>query len=110
MRRSLVLMGVLGAVAVLVVLFLRLGAAPATSQASKAPATPWNEPDLQGIWTDEYQTPLQRPERFAGREFMTEEEQAELDRQRGAMLGRDRRGQARTERDVAGAYNAVFES
>ena len=22
--------------------------------------TPWGEPDLQGIWTDEFDTPLQR--------------------------------------------------
>jgi hypothetical protein len=75
-----------------------------------APRTPWGEPDLQGIWTDEYQTPLQRPARFANREFFTEEERAELDARRGAMIGRDRRGAARSERDVAGAYNAVFES
>jgi len=72
--------------------------------------TPWNEPDLQGIWTDEYQTPLQRPARFADREFLTEAEQAELDQRRNSLQGRDRRGQAGTERDVAGAYNAVFES
>jgi hypothetical protein len=79
-------------------------------KAGPAPRTPWDEPDLQGIWTDEYQTPLQRPARFANREFFTEEERAELDARRGAMIGRDRRGAARSERDVAGAYNAVFES
>ncbi|HEV8316478.1 MAG TPA: hypothetical protein VGQ10_03675 [Vicinamibacterales bacterium] len=79
-------------------------------KAGPAPRTPWGEPDLQGIWTDEYQTPLQRPARFANREFFTEEERAELDARRGAMIGRDRRGAARSERDVAGAYNAVFES
>ena len=87
--------------------------APKKETATKpgpAPRTAWGEPDLQGIWTDEYQTPLQRAARFANREFFTEEERAELDARRGAMLGRDRRGQARSERDVAGAYNAVFES
>ena len=26
--------------------------------------TPWGEPDLQGIWTLETDTPLQRPARF----------------------------------------------
>jgi len=72
--------------------------------------TPWGEPDLQGIWTDPYQTPLERPVRFGGRELLSEDERAELDRRRGALRGRDRRGQARSERDVAGAYNAVFES
>ena len=36
--------------------------APATSGAAPAAAltTPWGEPDLQGIWTDESDTPLQR--------------------------------------------------
>ena len=110
-RRSLALMGGLGAVIVgAVIVFLKMGVIPVTSQARKAPTTPWSEADLQGIWTDEYQTPLQRPARFGGREMLTNEEQAELDKRRSAMLGRDRRGQARSERDVAGAYNAVFES
>lgn len=81
------------------------GTEPATSL-----TTPWGEPDLQGIWTDAYQTPLERPARFAGREILTEEERAELDARRGAQRGRDRRGQPGSERDVAGAYNAAFES
>jgi hypothetical protein len=29
--------------------------------AATALKTPWGEPDLQGIWTDEVETPLQRP-------------------------------------------------
>jgi hypothetical protein len=72
--------------------------------------TAWGEPDLQGIWTDEFQTPLQRPARYASKESFTEEERAELDRQRGALLRRDTRVTIGTERDVAGAYNAVFQS
>ena len=31
--------------------------------------TPWGEPDLQGIWTDEFDTPLQRPAKYANRSF-----------------------------------------
>jgi hypothetical protein len=72
--------------------------------------TPWGEPDLQGIWTDETNTPLQRPARFANQEFFTEEQRAELDRQRAALLGRDKRGERGSELDVAGAYNAEFNS
>jgi hypothetical protein len=34
-------------------------------RAEFAPATAWGEPDLQGIWTLETDTPLQRPPRFA---------------------------------------------
>jgi hypothetical protein len=81
-----------------------------SAAAGAALTTAWGAADLQGIWTDEFQVPLQRPARFGTRELFTDEERAELDRQRSEMLGRDRRGQAGTERDVAGAYNAVFES
>lgn len=48
------------------------------------PRTPWGDPDLQGIFTNsnEYATPFERPERFAGRrlEDITDEELAGLRR------------------------------
>src|ERR1700716_3927515 len=62
-----------------------------TSAQSPALKTPWGEPDLQGIWTDETDTPLQRSPKYASQEFFTEAQRAELDRQRSAFLGRDRR-------------------
>ncbi len=70
--------------------------------------TPWGEPDLQGIWTDETDTPLQRSPKYANQEFFTEAQRAELDRQRSAMQGRERRAERGTVADVAGAYNDVF--
>jgi len=83
---------------------------PASAQAAPPPAltTPWGEPDLQGIWTDETDTPLQRSPKYANQEFFTEAERAELDRQRSAMQGRERRAERGTVADVAGAYNDVF--
>src|ERR1700736_4539473 len=88
--------------------------APATSVAAPAPAsalkTPWGEPDLQGIWTDETDTPLQRSPKFANQEFFTGAQREELDRERSALLRRDKRVERGTELDVAGAYNAVFMS
>jgi hypothetical protein len=45
-----------------------------------APRTPDGHPDLQGIWDYRSATPLQRPQQFAGREFMTAEEAAEYER------------------------------
>jgi hypothetical protein len=102
MRPSLALSG---ATSALVVATLLIG----TGQ-SASTTTPWGDPDLQGIWTDVYDTPLQRPARFAGREFLTEEEVAALDTQRSAILRRDHREPQGSERDVSGAYNAVFES
>jgi hypothetical protein len=70
--------------------------------------TPWGEPDLQGIWTDETDTPLERSPKFANQEFFTEAQREELDRQRSSMLGRDQRAERGTTADVAGAYNDVF--
>jgi hypothetical protein len=72
--------------------------------------TPWGDPDLQGIWTDETSTPLQRSPKYASQEFFTEEQRAELDKARSELLGRDRRVERGTELDVAGAYNAQFVS
>ena len=72
--------------------------------------TPWGEPDLQGIWTDESDTPLQRSPKFANQETFTEAQRAELDRERSALMRRDKRVERGTELDVAGAYNAVFTS
>jgi hypothetical protein len=84
--------------------------AGAAAKTATAPKTPWGEPDLQGIWTDDFQTPLQRASRYANKELFTDEERAELDRQRAAILRRDQRVTQGSERDVAGAYNAVFQS
>jgi hypothetical protein len=44
--------------------------------------TPWGEPDLQGIWTDETDTSLQRPAKYANQEFFTTAQQEELDQER----------------------------
>jgi hypothetical protein len=83
---------------------------PAPSTAAPALKTPWGEPDLQGIWMDESDTPLQRSPKFANQEFFTEAQRAELDKERAALLGRDKRVERGTELDVAGAYNAAFMS
>jgi len=85
---------------------------PTASATAPAPTlkTPWGEPDLQGIWMDESDTPLQRPAKYANQEFFTEAQRAELDKERAALLGRDKRVERGTELDVAGAYNAAFMS
>jgi hypothetical protein len=84
--------------------------APAASVAAPVPAlkTAWGEPDLQGIWTDETDTPFQRSARYANQEFFTEAQRAELDKVRSTLRGRDMRGERGSERDVSGAYNAVW--
>jgi hypothetical protein len=114
MRRRL--LAVLGVVAVILAVIVLLRVAPVgiagqtPAAAGSATKTAWGDPDLQGIWTDEFQTPLQRQAKYAGKELFTEQERAELDNQRAGILRRDQRVEIGTERDVAGAYNAVFQS
>src|SRR5207249_9317203 len=47
------------------------------------PRTPWGDPDIQGIFTtdDELGVPFERPEQFAGREIVTDEEFAQREEQ-----------------------------
>src|SRR5580693_5832325 len=79
-----------------------------TSAETPSLKTAWGEPDLQGIWTVETDTPFQRSPKYANREFFTEAERAEFDRVRTDLRGRDNRGARGSERDVSGAYNNVF--
>jgi hypothetical protein len=74
--------------AVMVLLILLSGVA--TAQAPKAaatakkwtpPHTPWGDPDLQGIWSNATLTPIERPEELGEKEFLTDDEAAELEKQ-----------------------------
>src|SRR5262245_7892854 len=73
------------------------------------PKTTWGEPDLQGTWFVLESVPLERPAQYAGRAFLTEDEVAALDKQKAVDPGRNSRSDNSTQ-DVAGAYNAVFNS
>jgi len=80
----------------------------ATRLEAQVPRTAWGTPDLQGIWSNPYETPLERPTHFGTREFLTDEEVAEAERalaERYGRPGRDSREGTGTERDVARAYN-----
>src|SRR5881397_59870 len=71
---------------------------PAAGQAPKAktaaavkgtwtpPRTPDGQPDLEGVWTNNTVTPLQRPKQLAGKEFYTEAELAELQKRQRDRL------------------------
>ena len=96
-----VLAGVIG--------LLELAQVPLAGQDREALRTTWGDPDLQGIWTTNYDTPLERPARYADREFFTEEERAAIDSERARLLGQYRRRSPRgTEQDVGGAYDATI--
>ncbi|HYR90832.1 MAG TPA: hypothetical protein VE422_42615 [Terriglobia bacterium] len=76
--------------------------------AGQALRTPWGDPDLQGIWSNRFVTPLERPGEFGTREFLTEDEIAAAERrlvEQTRRPGRDSREGTGTERDVARAYN-----
>ena len=107
-QRILVLIGV-AAVILAVIVVLRLApdqAGTGGAATGTAAKTSWGEPDLQGLWSDEYQIPLQRPAKYAGKETLTDAEIAALDKERAAKPSfGEKRGEKGTERDVAGAYN-----
>ena len=98
-------------VAGLVVLLWLLPAWPATAQ-QEAPAfrTAWGDPDLMGVWDFRSLTPLQRPRELAGKSVLTVEEAAAYERERVALLDKDRRtGDGLSSAgDVANAYNEFW--
>src|SRR5437879_11699255 len=97
MSNRFALSSVLG-IAVAIVLFVpTFVAAQGPSGAAKTPArtntkswttprTPVGKPDLQGYWTSESFTPLERPAKYAGREVWNDEEVAAA---QGAELERE---------------------
>ena len=85
--------------------FVSLLSSPLAGQSLR---TPWGDPDLQGIWSNPYVIPLQRPKEFGTREFLTKEEIAAAEQKLAAQAklpGRDARDGTGTEKDVARAYN-----
>src|SRR5262245_41113477 len=93
-RRLLEVIGVavvVGGVAGLLLVARGPADPPDGAAAGAALKTAWGDPDLQGTWTDPYQTPLQRPPQFANKQTFTDEERAELDKQRAGLLRRDQR-------------------
>jgi len=81
-----------------------LAAAPVAGQSFK---TPWGDPDLQGTWTNQTLTPLERPAEFAGKPVLTPAEaeayEAKLRQQNNADIRTPG-----TRRDVTVAYNEVW--
>jgi hypothetical protein len=63
---SMITVALAGAAVAALSIPLAMAQAPAKSSAAQDSAvkTPWGEPDLQGIWTDETDTPLQRSAKY----------------------------------------------
>lgn len=56
------------------------------AQDYEVPRTAWGQPDLQGVWNFSSDVPMQRPARFGDRQFLTEQEIADI---RAAQAARD---------------------
>ena len=55
------------------------------------PRTPDGQPDLQGVWTNNTVTPMERPKGLGAKEVYTEGELAQLQKQEKERLARDER-------------------
>ena len=73
-----------------------------TARPWTAPKTPWGDPDLQGNWTTDsaFGIPLQRPQQFAGRAELNDEEFK-------AKLERDTKSRETAERVGDGSIQAI---
>ena len=60
--------------------------AVAQSGSADHPRTAWGVPDISGVYAEYTTAPLQRPEEFGDREFLTDEEFSELERRRTRPL------------------------
>ena len=109
-HRFLASMSALGVVTVLVLLtpILIAGQAPLSMAKTRTPPrTPDGKPDLQGIWTNATVTPLERPRDLAGKEFLTQTEAAEFEKQAVYDANGDRRD-GTADADVGRAYNEFW--
>ena len=104
-RRS-VAVGWLGVVAILI----GTGVATAQSQAGtwSVPRTAFGQPDLQGVWDFASITPMERPEEFAGKAFMTAEEAAAYEARRFALVDHDTDVGAESVCPGTGNYNEFW--
>jgi hypothetical protein len=85
MRRPVVAVGVLLSIGVLLGAAVSAQRPPAPAAGGRAwtgPRTIDGQPDMQGFWTNDTYTPLERPAEFAGKEWFTAEEAAAYARRR----------------------------
>jgi len=111
-RRFLGALGVVTAVCVVAALasvpVAGQSSRPTVSAVKNAPAIPLaadGHPDLSGIWDYRTITPLERPSELAGKEAISDEESADLEKKTVQARNQDRRDGAGTDADVARAYN-----
>lgn len=94
---------------------LVLASAPAVAQPAvkNAPetnqqkwVTSWGDPDLEGTWSNATTTPLERPAKYQGRQFLTPAERDAIDTD--TAIATDKRAKRGSVEDVEGAYNGAW--
>ncbi len=80
------------------------GVKPAAPANWQPPRTSWGHPDIQGVWDPTTGTPLERPAQYKDREFLTDDEATERERQRFARFDSPDRGP----RNPTGDYGSVW--
>ena len=84
-----------------------LAAASAGAQQKNQWKTPWGDPDLQGTWSNQTLTPLERPAEFRDKPVLTEAEAAAYEKRLVQAGNVDNRNPG-TVQDVNLAYNQVW--
>ena len=88
--------------------------AAGTSVSAEVPMKPWGKPSLQGTWDFKSATPLNRPEQWKNKEFLTPEEAAEFENSilEGRAARAETEGEVRDgldgQADVDVGYNSGF--
>jgi hypothetical protein len=85
----------------------RPASAGAAAAAKGVPRMADGRPDLEGIWTNATIVPLQRPEEYAGKSVLTEQEAAERVKRTLYQWDRDRRDGGSAQ-DLSRAYGSVW--
>lgn len=101
------LLTAIGIVALVGVLSLALLAARSQQGASGKYRTAWGDPDLQGVWSGETPTPLERP--LAGERIIRTEEEAAALEEELAKRWEENRGGGNDPENLTGSYNAFWQ-
>jgi hypothetical protein len=90
----------------LVALALGVSARSLSAQKKSASTTPWGEPDLQGTYTNQTLTPLERPVTLKDKALLTKEEAQALEKRSAAQ--REVSADAPPRPGDVGTYNSFW--
>ena len=80
----------------------------APEQRPPVPRMPWGDPELQGLWNYGTNTPLQRSQKYAGREWLTEKEVAAENREWSTFATSERRSELTAQYDLSLNFNQFW--